>query len=92
MTTKVKFTIVTLLHCTGEVNFGDKENHIFIDPVTVLPIVTILGDLNEEEQSQVKLMALHQVLTAALKKLDSMNDKILSSSPIDMNPPSGGIN
>ena len=88
---KIKFVITTMCHANGEIDMGDKDDHIFIHPIDVYPLVTIISEheLTEEETARVKLMALHQQMLHVLRKVTPTGMPMEEIADINMAPPTG---
>ena len=92
MPSKVKFIAVVIISGKGEVVLAADENHIYTDPVNIQPSITIVGDkLSEEEHKTVCAMILHQVVQAALSRVQ-MTGMAVETTPVNTQPADGEKN
>ncbi len=91
---KINFAISAMISGDGEVEMDEHSDHVFIRPVKVSPVITIISEhqLTEEDNARIKMLALHQLCLQATAKVQPNGAKILSSTPINMNPTSGEQN
>ena len=83
-----------MLHATGEVTMQGDEDFVFIKPVSIHPVIAIIGEgeTTEEQKDRVKMMALHQLVAVALQKVLPKGVTVTSSNPVNMTPTEGEKN
>ncbi len=88
MPSKVSFSIVALLHATGEVEMNETDDHVFIHPVVVMPVITIISPekVEDADKDRIKMMALHQLVRSGLEKVTPKGIKVMAPIDINMTP------
>jgi len=91
---KVNFTITAMLHTTGECELVGQDDHIFVHPVNIHPVITLISEesLDEPSKERIRMMALHQLVLRAVEKVVPDGVEIQSTTPINMSPIDGEKN